>query len=177
MVQSYRRRRLVGVKHRGGLGTLERVQQVRAACGRKSNTAVVERLNLAIRQRVAAGGRRVNTVCQGEDGVRQQLGVSHAYDTFCLPQASVRQPLLVPEPTNGRGSAKRWRPGTAARAAGLTDHVWALKERLLYWVPPWSQPQLIEDLTPVDDHGVAGISGRRGKPQGGDGVLKVGLEC
>ena len=26
-------------------------------------------------------------------------------------------------------------------AAGLTDHVWSLKEVLLYRVPPWPQPQ------------------------------------
>jgi hypothetical protein len=31
---------------------------------------------------------------------------------FCLPHASLHQPLLVPEPTNGRGSAKLWRPCT-----------------------------------------------------------------
>ena len=58
-------------------GTMERVQQVLLACGRKINTAFVERLNLDIRQRVTAVGRRVNTVCQGEDGIRQQLMVYH----------------------------------------------------------------------------------------------------
>jgi hypothetical protein len=43
---------------------------------------------------------------QGEDGIRQQLVVYHAYYNFCLPHASLRQPLLLPEPTNGSGSAK-----------------------------------------------------------------------
>jgi hypothetical protein len=27
-------------------------------------------------------------------------------------------------------------------AAGVTDHVWSLKEVLLYRVPPWLQPQV-----------------------------------
>jgi hypothetical protein len=54
-----------------------------------------------------------------------------------LPHASLRQPLLVPESTNGNGSAKLWRPCTPVLAAGLTDHVWTLKEVLLYRVPPW----------------------------------------
>jgi hypothetical protein len=121
-------------------GALERVHQVLLVCGRQINTAFVKRLNLDIRQRVAAVGRRVNTLCQGEDGVRQQLAVYHVYYNFCLPHASLRQPLLVPEPTNGRGSARRWRPWTPAMAAGLTDHVWSLKEGLLYRVPPWPQP-------------------------------------
>jgi IS1 family transposase len=62
-VKSYRRRRIVGVKHRVVFGTMERVKQVLAACGRQSNTAFVERLNLDIRQQVVAVGRRVNTLC------------------------------------------------------------------------------------------------------------------
>jgi len=143
VVKSYRRRRIVGVTYRVVFGTMERVQQGLSACGRKLNTAFVERLNLDIRQRVAAVGRRVNTLCQGEDGLRQQLVVYHAYYNFCLPHASLRQPLLVPEPTNGSGSAKRWRPCTPAMAAGVTDHVWTLQEVLLYRVPPWPQPQTV----------------------------------
>jgi IS1 family transposase len=142
VVKSYRRRRIVGVKYRVVFGTMERVQQVLSACGRKINTAFVERLNLDIRQRVAAVGRRANTLCQGEDGLRQQLVVYHTYYNFCLPHSSLRQPLLVPEPTNGCGSAKLWRPCTPAMAAGLTNHVWSLKEVLLYRVPPWPQPQI-----------------------------------
>lgn len=142
VVKSYRRRRIVGVKYRVVFGTMERVQQVLSACGRKINTAYVERLNLDIRQRVAAVGRRVNTLCQGEDGLRQQLAVYHVYYNFCLPHASLRRSLLVPELTNGNGSAKRWRPCTPAMAAGLTDHVWSLKAVLLYRVPPWPQGQV-----------------------------------
>jgi len=140
VVKSYRRRRIVGVQHRVVFGTLGRVKQVLLACGRQINTAFVERLNLNIRQHVAAIGRRVNTLCQGEDGLRQQLAVYHVYYNFCLPHASIRQPLLVPEPTKGSGSAKQWRPVTPAMAAGLTDHVWSLKEVLLFRVPPWPQP-------------------------------------
>jgi hypothetical protein len=142
-VKSYRRRRIVGVKYRGVFGAMERVQQVLAVCGRTINTAYVERLHLEIRQRVAAVGRRVNTLCQGADGLRQQLVVSHASDNFCLPHASLRQLLPVPEPTNGRGSAKVWRPCTPAMAAGLTAHVWTLQEVLLSRVPPWPQPQTV----------------------------------
>jgi IS1 family transposase len=141
VVKSYRRRHIVGVKYRVVFGTMERVQQVLSAYGRKINTAFVERLNLDIRQRVAAVGRRVNTLCQGEDGLRQQLAVYQVYYNFCLPHSSLRQPLPVPEVTNGSGSAKVWRPCTPAMAAGVTDHVWSLKEVLLYRVPPWPQPQ------------------------------------
>jgi transposase-like protein/IS1 family transposase len=143
VVKSYRRRRLVGVKYRVVFGTMERVQQVLAVCGRKINTAFVERLNLDLRQRVAAIGRRVNTLCQGEAGLRDQLGLFQVYHNFVVPHASLRQRLLIPEVTNGSGSAKLWRPCTPAMAAGLTDHVWSLKEVLLYRVPPWPQAQTV----------------------------------
>ena len=142
VVQSYRRRRLVDVKHRVVFGTLAAIEQVLAACGWKINTAFVERLNLDIRQRVAAVGRRVNTLCQGEDGMQHQLALFHTYDNFVLPHNSLRQALPESEPTNGTGSAKQWRPCTPAMAAGLTDHVWTLREVLLFRVPPWPQTQM-----------------------------------
>ena len=140
VIKTVRRRRLVRVTHRVVFGTLEAIQQVLAACGWQINTAFVERLNLTIRQHVAAVGRRVSTLCKGEDGVRQQLALYHMYYNFCLPHTSLRQPLPRPEPTHGTGSAKRWQPQTPAMAAGLTDHVWTLREVLRYRVPPWPQP-------------------------------------
>jgi hypothetical protein len=71
-VKTVRRRRLVDVTHRVVFGSLEAVQQVLAACGWQSNTAFVERLNLSLRQHVAAVGRRVTTLCKGEEGLGQQ---------------------------------------------------------------------------------------------------------
>jgi IS1 family transposase len=142
VVKTVRRRRLVRVTHRVVFGTLEAVEQVLAACGWQINTAFVERVNLTIRQHVAAVGRRVSTLCKGEDGLRQQLALYHVYYNFVLPHASLRQPLAEPIPTNGAGSAQLWRPYTPAMAAGLTDHVWSLREVLLYRVPPWPQPQV-----------------------------------
>ena len=140
VVKTVRRRRLVGVTHRVVFGSLEAVNHVLAPLGWHINTAFVERINLTIRQHVAAVGRRVSTLCKGEDGLRQQLALYQVYYNFCLPHASVRQPLPQPEPTNGTGSAKLWRPYTPAMAAGLTDHVWTLREVLLFRVPPWPQP-------------------------------------
>ena len=84
--------------------------------------------------------RSLTTLCKGEDGLRQQLALYHVYHNFCLPHASLRVPLPQPLPTNGTGSAKRWQPQTPAMAAGLTDHVWTLREVLHFRVPPWPQP-------------------------------------
>ena len=140
VIKTIRRRRLVRVSHRVVFGTFEAVQQVLVACGWQSNTAFVERLNLTMRQHVAAVGRRVSTLCKDEDGLRQQLALYYMYYNFCLPHTSLRQPLPQPLPTNGSGSAKQWRPCTPAMAAGLTDRVWTLREVLLFRVPPWPQP-------------------------------------
>ena len=143
MIKKYRRRRLVGIRHRVVFGTLGRVTQVLAQAGWQINTAFIERVNLPIRQHVATVGRRVMTRCKHEAGLRQQLALYHAYYNFCLPHASIRLPLPQPSPTNGSGSAKTWRLRTPAMAAGLTDHVWTLKAVLLYRVPPWPQPQAL----------------------------------
>jgi hypothetical protein len=143
VVKTLRRRRLVAVKHRVVFGTKAAVAQVLATCGWQINTAFVERLNLSLRQRVAAMRRRSATSCKGEDGLHQQLALFQVYHNFVLPHASLRQALAEPIATNGTGSAKVWHPCTPAMAAGLTDRVWSLKEVLLYRVPPWPQPQTV----------------------------------
>ena len=143
VVKSYRRRRMVGVKHRVVFGTQLAIEQVLATCGWTINTAFVERLNLDLRQRVAAVGRRVTTLCKGEDGVRHQLVLFQTYHNFVLPHTSLRQARLIAEATNGNGSARLCRPCTPAMAAGLTDHVWSLQEVLRFRVPPWPQTQMV----------------------------------
>jgi hypothetical protein len=154
VVKSYRRRRIVGVTHRVVCGTPLAIAQVLAACGWTINTAFIERLNLAIRQRVAAVGRRVNPLCRGEEGLRDQMVVFQTYHNCVVPHASLRQPLPVAKATHGRGSAKVWRPWTPAMAAGLTDHVWSLREVLMFRVPPWPQPQTVSNRMPVDARSV-----------------------
>jgi hypothetical protein len=143
VVKTVRRRRLVNVTHHVMFGSLEAVNHLLAPHGWHINTAFVERINLSIRQHVAAVGRRVSTLCKGEDGLRQQLALYHVYYNFCLPHVSLRQALPHPAQTHGSGSATQWRPCMPAMAAGLTERVWSLREVLLYRVPPWPQPQAL----------------------------------
>jgi IS1 family transposase len=143
VVKTTRRRRLVDVTHRVVFGTIEAVNQVLAPLGWQINTSLVERFNLSLRQHVAAIGRRTSTLCKGEAGLRQQLALYHVYYNFVLPHASLRLPLAESIATNGTGSAKVWRPCTPAMAAGLTDHVWSLREVLMFRVPPWPQAQTV----------------------------------
>jgi hypothetical protein len=140
VVKSYRRRCVIRVRHRVVFGTWAGVHRVLEPLGWQINTAFIERANLAMRQHVAAIGRCVMTVCKGEVGLRQQLALYQTYYNWCLPHNSLRLPLPQPLPTNGSGSAKRWQPRTPAMAAGLTDHVWTLREVLRFRVPPWPRP-------------------------------------
>jgi hypothetical protein len=146
------------MRKRGSIGTISRAVCVTSigilrsgvrrkshapfwSSGRRSDPPIdCNRLNLSLRQHVAAVGRRVITLCKGEAGLRQQLVLYQVYYNFCLPHASIRRPLPQPERTNGSGSAKRWQSQTPAMAAGLTDHVWSMREILLFRVPPWPQP-------------------------------------
>jgi hypothetical protein len=68
VVTPYQRRRLVRVRHRVVFGTLAGVKPVLAAHGWQINTAFIARVNLTIRPHVAAIGRRVATLCNGDAG-------------------------------------------------------------------------------------------------------------
>ena len=89
VIKTMRRRRLVRVSSRVVFGTLKAVQQVLAACDWQINTAFVERLNLSLRQRVAAMGRRSATPCKSEDGLGQHLALFQVYHNFVLPHTSL----------------------------------------------------------------------------------------
>jgi hypothetical protein len=59
---------------------------------------------------------------------------------FRKAHTSLRLSQPQPSPINGSGSATR-QPRTPPMAAGLTDHVWTLREVLLFRLPSWPQPQ------------------------------------
>src|SRR2546425_10345712 len=93
VVKTVRRRRLVRVRHRVVFGTLEAIHAVLAPHGWHINTAFVERINLSIRQHVAAVGRRVSTLCKGEDGLQQQVAL---YPTFKGVRSAAANFALLP---------------------------------------------------------------------------------
>ena len=104
------------VKHRVVFGTKAAVDRVLSACGWQINTSFVERINLSLRQRVAAIRRRATTLCKGEAGVCQQLALSQVYHNFVLPHASLRQalpsrypPTARALPSSGGPARRRWR--------------------------------------------------------------------
>jgi IS1 family transposase len=107
VIKQYQRRQLVGVRRRVVFGTLAGVKQVLVSQGWQINTAFIERVNLTIRQHVAAVGRRVITLCKGEGGLRQQLALYHGYYNFCFPMPpyACRYHYLSPPTTAARRNA------------------------------------------------------------------------
>jgi hypothetical protein len=96
--QAYRRRRRVGVKSRGVFGTPRASAPGLVTCGWTITTACGERRTLDSRQRVAASGRRVTTLCQGEAGFLEQWVWVQTDHPFVLPPARLRPALAKPMP-------------------------------------------------------------------------------
>jgi IS1 family transposase len=121
--QQYRRRRLVRVQRRPLCGRAGRLRRVLRALGWSGlvPTAFVERLNLTVRQSVAALTRRTWATAQTAAGLGGQLAWWRAYYHFVRPHLSLRG--------LGRGY-------TPAMAAGLTDHRWTTVEFLRYPCTP-----------------------------------------
>jgi IS1 family transposase len=142
VVKSYRRRRIVGVKHHVIFGPAVTVASILAKRGWTITTSFGERLNLDLRQHGAAIGRRVHTLGTHEAGLRQQRALFQVDHNFVLPHASLRVPLPARNATPETGAIKRWQPRTPARAVGLTDRVWSLRDGLMGRGPPWPQPYM-----------------------------------
>ena len=139
LIKQRRGRRIVDIKQRLVFGDWPQVQAVLDKLGWQINTAFVERLNLTIRQHIPALGRRVIQRAHSASGLSHQVDLFLIYYDFCLPHTSLRLSLVASQPTRGQGSVKQKLDCTPAMAAGLTDHVWSLREVLLYRVPPWPQ--------------------------------------
>jgi IS1 family transposase len=113
----YRRRRLVQVRRRTLCGRGGALRLVLRALGWTGllQTAFVERLNLTVRQSVAALTRRTWATAQTAAGLGAQLAWWRGYYHFVRPHLSLRG--------LGRGC-------TPAMAAGLTAHRWTAEEFL-----------------------------------------------
>ena len=134
--------RVVEVSRKLVYGSMVMVEHTlsQSGVGRIINTAFIERLNLSIRQHVAAMGRKVISLAKTKMGLEAQLSLCQTYHNFCLPNSSLRLPLPELQPTRGDGSPRKWQQRTPAMAVGITDHIWRMEELLLFRAPPWRQP-------------------------------------
>ncbi len=119
----YQRRRLVRIRYQMGCGARRALQAtLRALCwSGRLQTAFVERLNLTVRQSVAALTRRTWATAQTAAGLQRQVEWWRAYYHFVRPHRSLRQ---------------HNRACTPAMAAGLTPRPWTVAEVLGYPCAP-----------------------------------------
>ncbi|HEV2124086.1 MAG TPA: hypothetical protein VGW38_15085 [Chloroflexota bacterium] len=136
--KTYRRRKVVRVTHVMRCGTIEDLRVTLRALGLSGrlNTAFVERINLTVRQGVAALARRTWATAQEVPSLLAHLDWWRAYYHFVRPHASLRVPLVQPIERGGRRQPRRYRQRTPAMAAGLTRRRWSVRDLLLVPLPP-----------------------------------------
>jgi hypothetical protein len=98
--------------------------------GRTISTAVVERVHLTWRQALAPLARKTYSCCQDRERMRPRVVFFQAFSQVARPHLSLRQQWLGQERTRHGAIRPRWRKRTPAMAAGLTDHVWTVRELL-----------------------------------------------
>jgi len=94
------------------------------------STALVERVNLTLRQALAPLVRKTYSFCKDRQRMRQRVVFFQAFYNVARPHMSLQQPLPLHERTRHGAIRPRWQERTPAMAAGLTNHVWTFRELL-----------------------------------------------
>jgi len=129
----YRQRKVVRVTHvmRCGTRAALRIALMGLGLSGKLNTAFVERLNLTVRQSVAALVRRTWSTAQEVPQLLLHLELWRAYYHFVRQHESLRVALAQPRERAGKRQPQRYRQRTPAMAAGLTRRRWTMRDLLL----------------------------------------------
>jgi hypothetical protein len=94
------------------------------------STALVERVNLTLRQALAPLTRKTSSFCKDRERLQQRVVFFQTFYNVARPPMSLRRQLPMRERKRQGAIRPRWRERTPAMAAGLTDHVWTFRERL-----------------------------------------------
>ena len=120
VVKQYKQNRVFKVTHKVVFGDPEKIKDIlnKSVVSRKINTSYVERYNGTVRHIDARCSRKTYRFSKIKRNHEYQLALSIAYYHLCKPQRTL---------------TKRCRkPTTPFMAAGLTDHIWSMKELLEY---------------------------------------------
>ncbi len=137
VIKQYEGKRVVAVTHRMAQGTMDAALQLihRNQGGSKLNTAFIERINATFRSRLASLARRSRALLRNPETLEPLMFLMGSIYNFCTYHKSLRLPGII--------GGHKWIPRTPAIAAGLTDHIWTVKELLSFRVPPpaWRLPK------------------------------------
>ena len=100
------------------------------------NTAFIERLNATFRQRLSTLNRRTRNLARKPDTLHTGMFLLGCVYNFCTFHKSLRLPLYI------SNRKRKWVQRTPAIAIGWTNHLWSVKELLVFNVPltHWSPP-------------------------------------
>ncbi len=134
--KTYQRRKVVRVTHRMRCGSRAdlRAALMRLGLSGRLNTAFIERVNLTLRQSVAALVRRTWSTAQDAPQLLTHVEWWRAYYHFVRFHASLRV-ALAPRERCGQRRPQRYRHRTPAMAAGLTQRRWTVRELLALPLP------------------------------------------
>ena len=110
----------------------------RVCCGAKRleelglsiSTSLIERLNLTLRHALAPLVRKSASFCKDRTQMRRRVVLFQAFYNFARPHMSLRLPVSEPVAHASGLIQPKWCHRTPGMAAGLTDHVWTLRELL-----------------------------------------------
>lgn len=120
VVKEYKRNRVASITSRLVFGDPQRLEAVlqRSEVSHKINTSYVERTNGTVRHLDARCSRKTYRFSKCTQNHQRQLALSLTYYHLCLPHKTLTK-------SHGRAT-------TPFMAAGLTDHVWTMRELLQY---------------------------------------------
>jgi IS1 family transposase len=123
--------RVVKVETKLVFGTQEKVDEILSNCtvSNSINTAFVERSNLTSRQCNKRLARKTIAFSKKKEKLEQQFNLFLGYYHFCRPHGGLT--LTLDKPENKRKYQRR----TPTMAAGITDHIWDVKELFYFRVP------------------------------------------
>jgi transposase-like protein/IS1 family transposase len=128
VVKRYERHRVVETERRIVDGTPARVETLRRRSqgGGVINTAYIERLNATFREHLAPLARRCRALARHTLTLEHGMYLVGTVYNFCTPHARLSDAGVT----------------TPAMAAGITAHVWTVRELLAFHVPPprWTPP-------------------------------------
>lgn len=130
---------VVEVVRRMAQGTIERAEELLAlsAGGIQLNTAFIERFNGTMRERLASLARRSRHAAHRLAALEAGMWLVGCTYNWCWPHHELSRRVARAQ---GRRGAVLISP---AMAAGLTDHLWSVREVLLSRIapPPWIAPK------------------------------------
>ncbi len=139
VIKKTAKKRVVEVIRRMAQGTLERAEELLAFSvgGSKLNTAFIERFNGTMRERLASLTRRSRHAAHRLAALQAGMWLVGCTYNFCWPHHELSRRLARAQGRRGEVLI------TPAMAAGLTNHLWSVREVLTYRIapPPWIAPK------------------------------------